>query len=357
MTGSRKIRVLIVDDSAFMRKFFADLIVSCPDIEVVGRARNGLEAVTKVKALHPDVVTMDVEMPVMSGLEALEKIMEEYPVPVIMVSTLTARGADITLECLEKGAIDFVRKPSGNDPAQLDAIGMDLMGKIRLAVSCRPKTCSGDREKKTDEAYLQESSSWNPDKMGSFKLLLVAASTGGPQALSRLVPEIPADFPVPIAIVQHMPKGFTASFAKRLDRLSVIKAVEAKEGMRMCPGKVFLAPGGSHLFLKRDEEGFFCSLSDSPPVNSVKPAADYLFNSVALIPDARTVTVILTGMGKDGTAGARSLKAKGSVVLAESMESCVVYGMPKAVLEAGIADLAVPLDCMASAIRRYFYKS
>lgn len=356
MTGSRKIRVLIVDDSAFMRKFFADLIVSCPDIEVAGRARNGLEAVTKIEALHPDVVTMDVEMPIMSGLESLERIMAESPVPVIMVSTLTARGADITLECLEKGAVDFVQKPSGNDPVQLDAIGRDLLAKIRLAASCRPKRCPGDREN-ADQAYSQESSCGNPDKTGSFKLLLVAASTGGPQALSRLIPEIPADFPVPIAIVQHMPRGFTTSFAKRLDHLSAIKAVEAEEGMRMCPGTAFLAPGGSHLFLKRDREGFFCSLSDSPPVNSVKPAADYLFNSVALIPDTRTVTVILTGMGKDGTAGARSLKAKGSVVLAESMESCVVYGMPKAVQEAGIADLAVPLDSMASAIIRHFYKS
>jgi len=354
MDGSRKIRVLIVDDSAFMRKFFADLISSSSDVEVAGRARNGLEAMSKIEVLRPDVVTMDVEMPVMNGLEALEAIMGKHPLPVIMVSTLTAKGADVTLKCLEKGALDFVQKPSGNDPVQLNAIGKDLLAKIRLAGSCQLKALPQDR-KAADGPVFRETPVVKTDtNMGPFDLLLIAASTGGPQALSRLLPEIREDFPVPIAIVQHMPKGFTASFAKRLDQLSSIHVVEAKEGMTICPGAAFLAPGGDHLFLKEDRDGLFCSLSDSPPVNSVRPAADYLFNSVALLPDIRTVTVILTGMGKDGMAGARALKAKGSVVLTESKESCVVYGMPKMVYEAGIADLSIPLDRMAQAIMRYF---
>lgn len=351
MAGSNRIRVLIVDDSAFMRKFFEDLLSSASDIEVIGRARNGMESISKIRSLKPDVVTMDVEMPVMDGLSALEIIMKENPLPVIMVSTLTSRGAEITLKCLERGALDFVQKPSSRDLSQMQKIGSDLLMKVRLAVSSKHVQFSAE-----EEACAEHSPVIKPLDRGPFQILLVASSTGGPQALSRLLPEFPEDFPVPVALVQHMPKAFTSSFAKRLDQLSRIKVVEAEEGMSLCPGKAVLAPGGSHLLLKGSRQGLFCSLSDTPPVNSVRPAADCLFGSVALLPDIKTVTAILTGMGRDGTAGARSLRAGGSVILAESAETAVVYGMPKSARDAGLVDFSLPLHRMAGEIMRYFRK-
>lgn len=348
MTGSSKIRVLVVDDSAFMRKFFEDLLSSAPDVEVIGRARNGEEAIAKIRSLKPDVVTMDVEMPVMDGLSALAVIMRENPLPVIIVSTLTSRGADITLRCLEMGALDFVRKPSSRDLSQMQTIGRDLLMKVRLAAGSARKVSPA-----TEHAEAMDVPPLNITPGGPFQILLMAASTGGPQALSRLLPEFPEDFPVPIALVQHMPKTFTASFAKRLDQLCRIKVVEAEDAMPLRPGMAAVAPGGMHLLLKGGTNGFFCTLSSTPPVNSVRPAADCLFSSAALISGIKALTVILTGMGRDGTAGARALRERGAVVLAESPETAVVYGMPKNTVDAGLADMCLPLYRMPETIMRY----
>lgn len=352
MTGSSRIRVLVVDDSAFMRKFFEDLLSSATDVEVIGRARNGEEAISKIRSMKPDVVTMDVEMPVMDGLSALAVIMREDPLPVIIVSTLTSRGADITLRCLEMGAFDFVQKPSSRDLSQMQTISSDLLMKVRLAAVSRKKKSPVTKEKGQSPGLLQK-----VQPGAGFQVLLVAASTGGPQALSRLLPELPEDFPVPVALVQHMPRAFTASFASRLDQLSRIKVVEAEEGNPLRPGTAVIAPGGTHLLLKGRGGRLFCSLSNTPPVNSVRPAADCLFSSAALIPATRALTVVLTGMGRDGTAGARALKERGSVVLAESPETAVVYGMPKYVVEAGLADLSLPLYKMPEAIMQYIGRS
>ncbi len=354
MAGSTRIRVLIVDDSAFMRKFFEDLLASVPDMEVIGRARNGSEAIQKIKTLSPDVVIMDVEMPVMDGLSALEVIMKEHPLPVIMVSTLTSRGAEVTLKCLEMGALDFVQKPSSRDLSQIYRIGSELLNKVRLAISSKPREFPLRGKSLLETQWKKQEG--KPLSKGPFHILLIASSTGGPQALSRLLPEIPEDFPVPIAIVQHMPKGFTLSFARRLDQLSRIDVEEAEQGMSLRPGMAVIAPGGLHLLIKGSRDALFCSLSDSPPVNAVRPAADCLFSSTALIPEIKVVTVILTGMGKDGTAGARSLREKGAFILAESAESAVVYGMPKSAKNAGLVDLSLPLDRMAGEIMRNFRK-
>jgi two-component system chemotaxis response regulator CheB len=356
MDAPDKTRVLIVDDSAFMRMFFENLLSSFPDIEVAGKARNGVDALQKIKRLKPDVVTLDVEMPQLDGLSALRKIMSTCPLPVIMVSTLTSSSADITMECLEEGALDFVQKPASRNPRELKAIGNDLVTKIRLAAHSRTKILRiGDHVPIKEDFHVkrtEETMTCRQD--GNPDLLLIAASTGGPQALSRLLPCLPGDFPVPVAMVQHMPAGFTKSFTRRLNGLSPLSVREAEEGMPLVPGTAILAPGGRHLLIKKNEKGFFCSLSDLPPVNSVRPAADTLFSSVALLDCVRTVTVILTGMGKDGAAGAKILREKGSVIMAESKESAIIYGMPKAVVDAGIADVLLPLDRLPAEIKRLF---
>ncbi len=346
-TALKKIRVLIVDDSAFMRRFFEDLISSEPDIEVVGKARNGADAIRKIASLNPDLVTMDVEMPEMDGVSALKEIMKGPPLPVIMLSTLTSRGADITLECLETGAFDFIQKPSSREPVEMEKIGKRLLAKIRMASSSmniQPQAPSKIEKKallksKKEKAFtpLNKISRTKPE------LLLIASSTGGPQALSRFLPEIPGDFPAPIVIVQHMPAGFTRSLARRLDGQCRIPVCEARQDMQLVPGRAVLAPGGYHLILKRNSIGMFCSLSDLPPVNSVRPAADCLFNSAALFQDIRSTAVILTGMGRDGTNGAKALRENGAFIFAESEETSVVFGMPRSAIEAGIVDLALPI--------------
>lgn len=357
-TALKKTRVLIVDDSAFMRRFFEDLISSEPDIEVVGKARNGADAIRKTASLSPDIVTMDVEMPEMDGLSALKEIMKGPPVSVIMLSTLTSSGADITLECLETGAFDFVQKPSSSEPLEMDRIGKQLLAKIRMAntsMIIQPQAPS----------KIEKQLSWKSKKEKAFKplnrisrkkpeLLLIASSTGGPQALSRFLPEIPRDFPAPIVIVQHMPAGFTRSLAGRLDGQCRIPVCEARQDMQLHPGTAVLAPGGYHLILKRNSTGLFCSLSDLPPVNSVRPAADCLFNSAALFQDIRSTAVILTGMGRDGTNGARALRENGAFIFAESEETSVVFGMPRSAIEAGIVDLALPIYDLPELIVKQF---
>jgi two-component system chemotaxis response regulator CheB len=260
------------------------------------------------------------------------------------------------MECLEEGALDFVQKPASRNPRELKAIGNDLVTKIRLAAHSRTKILRiGDHVPIKEDFHVkrtEETITCRQD--GNPDLLLIAASTGGPQALSRLLPCLPGDFPVPVAMVQHMPAGFTKSFTRRLNGLSPLSVREAEEGMPLVPGTAILAPGGRHLLIKKNEKGFFCSLSDLPPVNSVRPAADTLFSSVALLDCVRTVTVILTGMGKDGAAGAKILREKGSVIMAESKESAIIYGMPKAVVDAGIADVLLPLDRLPAEIKRLF---
>lgn len=342
---SRPVRVLIVDDSAFMRKILAD-ILSGPGLEVVGTARDGEDALRKVESLRPDVVTLDVEMPRMGGLAALEAIMKSRPLPVVMVSSKTARGADVTLQALAAGAVDFIQKPSGAISLDMNRVADELRTKVLEASRARlrlPSPPSLGRAPAAPAAAGPLAEAPRKREARRFELLAVASSTGGPRALQEVIPLLPGSFPLPVAVVQHMPEGFTASLAQRLDGLGPLHVVEASEGLVLKAGLVAIAPGGRHLSVERSQGQLVCRLSDTPPLRSVRPSADILFLSAADTVGPAALGLILTGMGRDGTDGAKAMKAKGAYIVAESAETCVVYGMPRSAVEAGVVDEQHPL--------------
>ncbi len=345
MTTNQPVRVLITDDSAFMRKIITDILSAHPGIEVAGTARNGSDAVRKAASLQPDVITMDVEMPVMDGLTALKEILSSRPVPVVMVSSLTREGAETTLQALASGAVDFICKPSGAISLDMAQVGEELTAKVLAASQARlPGNAANLSAGKGKEPVRGKTVNPAP---GTFSLVVIATSTGGPRALQKVIPSLPADFPVPVAVVQHMPRGFTASLAQRLNQLSNLTVLEARHGMPLMRGMVVIAPGDQHLLLEDGEGHLHCTLSQAPPIHSVRPAADPLFESAARLGDKRSVGVILTGMGKDGTDGAVRLKERGGLLIAESAETAVVYGMPRAAEEAGLVDRLLPLHQIA----------
>lgn len=348
--GTRPVRVLVVDDSAFMRKILSD-ILSGDGLEVVGTARDGQDALRKLETLKPDVITLDVEMPRMGGLAALEAIMACCPVPVVMVSSKTAKGAETTLQALAAGAVDFVQKPSGAISLDMDRVAGELRLKVLEASRARPRISSSRTAPPpaAERPRVTESPRREPRR---FDLLVIAASTGGPKALQEIIPLLSGRFPVPIAIVQHMPEGFTASLAQRLDGLSPLTVVEATEGLTLRPGLVVIAPGGRHLSLARREGNLVCRLSDGPPLRSVRPSADILFLSAADVVGPSVLGLILTGMGRDGTDGATALKAKGAYIVAEAAETCVVYGMPRSAVEAGVVDEQRPLGSIPETLEQ-----
>lgn len=348
--SERRIRVLVVDDSAFMRKVIGDLLAADSRIEVVGRARDGRDALEQVRKLTPHVVTLDVEMPRMDGLQFLEELMRMRPTPVVMVSSLTQQGADVTMRALSAGAVDFVTKPSGTISLDMHKVAAELCQKVigaseaNLGTLVRKTPAVSRREK---EIFQEPISS----RSRSPQIVAVASSTGGPRAIQEILPQLPATFPIPLVIVQHMPEGFTASFAQRLNDLSPLRVMEAYEGLRLEGGCAVIAPGGKHLLLEGAPGQAVCRLSDGPPVKSVKPAADLLFLSVADVFGGASIGVVLTGMGRDGSDGARAMYGKGATILAESPETCVVYGMPRAVAEAGIVHRQLPLYQIAGALK------
>ena len=350
-----KIRVLIVDDSALMRQFLSDILNSDPRIEVAGTARDGKDALLQIKTLRPDIVTMDVEMPVMDGLKALEEIMRTNPMPVIMVSSMTQEGAEITMKALAAGCVDFIGKPSGTISLNIREIGQELIDKVIAASTAKIRPRSGlfgtglKPNLSTGNDFRRMAP---PVATGRRDIVAIASSTGGPMALSDLLPKLPKKFPVPIVITQHMPKEFTPSFAKRLNDSSQIEVVEGFDGLSLKPGRAVIAPGGYHMLVKRRAGAAICSLSDSPPVLSVKPAANVMFESVANEYGGNVLVVILTGMGRDGTDGAIILHKKGAYVIGESQKTCVVYGMPKAAADAGIVDEVLPLNEIPDAMVR-----
>lgn len=355
MTSVRKTRALIVDDSAFMRKIIGDILEADPQIEVVGKARDGDEAIRKIKELSPDLVTLDVEMPGKNGLEVLREIMEQNPLPVIMVSNLTKRGADVTMQALDAGAVDFVTKPSGSISLDMEKIGDALRRKVRAASRASVSNASMKWEKFISTPHSPapvDPSKRFRNSQKPFDMLVVAASTGGPMALQEIVPALSEDFPLPVLIVQHMPPGFTSSLARRLNERSKIKVVEACDDMPIRKGVAILAPGGYHLVVERKQADLVCRLTETAPVRSVRPAADVLFQSVAEVVGGNVLVLVLTGMGKDGTDGARALKKKGAYVIAESKETCVIPGMPGAIVEAGLSDEVIPLYAIASNLVR-----
>lgn len=350
---SSPIRVLVVDDSAFTRKIISDMLNADPDITVVDVARNGAVGVEKARSLKPDVITLDVEMPVMNGLEALEIIMKEIPTPVVMLSALTQEGAATTLEALEMGAVEFVPKPSGSIVLSVDEIRDIVIEKVKLAAKARlrPQRAGYQSEKtKMRRGPLKTTREGLPRRGEcSDAVVVIGTSTGGPSALGRVLPVLPADIPAGLLVVQHMPSGFTKSLAARLNDQCQIEVREADEGDGIERGKALVAPGGYHMVVKANGK---VRLSNAPLRNGVRPAIDNTMESAADIYGNKLVGVVLTGMGRDGAEGMAAIKASGGKTIAEHESTCVIYGMPKAVIERGLADVIVPLDDVGEAIIR-----
>lgn len=413
------IRVVVADDSAFMRKVLFDLFSKTPGFQVVGQASDGKEAVKLVAKEKPDLLTLDVMMPGMNGLEALEIIMKDCPVPVLMFSSLTKQGADETIKALELGAVDFLCK-TGGSISRIDAIESEIIDKCRSVAGARiqklnfnrnifakkqeasdlkrinilekkgfnssssggvagssgiklasrsasPFKTQSAQEKtaaavqqnkqsltgmmaKRDNPLLKKKNSTSSSGVGiGQKLIALGTSTGGPRALQAVIPKLPGDMPCGMVVVQHMPAGFTKSLAERLDSMSQVTVSEAKDKERILPGHVYIAPGNYHMTVTGDRGNWAISLNQDPPLASHRPAVDTLFDSVVKY-GGDIVSVILTGMGCDGAAGMKKIKRAGGYIIAESEETTVVYGMPRAVVEAGIADEVLPVGDIAEAI-------
>ena len=348
-----KIRVLIVDDSVVVRRLLSDVLGSDPDLEVVGAAANGQIALTKIRKLHPDLVTLDVEMPVMDGLEALKEIRKDYPdLPVIMFSSLTEHNAAVTLDALAMGAQDYVTKPAnvGSVVASTQSIREELIPKIKAFC---PNTAGTTFASKIATASSDKpSSGGRPRPTQRIDIVAIAVSTGGPNALERIIPALPADFPVAVTIVQHMPPIFTNTLAQRLSAIAKIPVHEGAPGEIVRRGGVWIAPGGYHMSLTRKIAAVQIQTDQSPAENSCRPSADVLFRSVSKIYGARTLAVVLTGMGEDGLLGCKSIREAGGQVIVQDEATSVVWGMPGRVAMAGLADQTLPLDEIAPAIVR-----
>jgi two-component system chemotaxis response regulator CheB len=343
------VKVLIVDDSAFMRNALSSMLSSDPEIKVIGTARDGIEAVDKVRELKPDVVTMDVEMPRLDGLGALRLIMEKTPVPVIMVSSLTAEGAKETLDALDAGAVDFIPKNLSELSINIVKIKAMLLDKVKQIA----KKGVVLRKRKPSSAAatpyaLPPTRSTGERRVG---ILAIGSSTGGPRALQEIIPLLPKEFPVPIVIAQHMPQNFTGPFAERLNQLSKVTVKEAAAGDQLKPGLVLLAPGGWHMRVERKRSlETIVTLGESRDDLIYRPSVDELMLSVSECFPGRALGVILTGMGNDGLRGMTALKKSGGRIFAQNEETCVVYGMPKAVVDAGIADKVLAIEEMVGEI-------
>jgi two-component system chemotaxis response regulator CheB len=343
------VKVLIVDDSAFMRNALSNMLGSDPEIKVIGTARDGVEAVDKVALLKPDLVTMDVEMPRMDGIEALRLIMDKTPVPVIMVSSLTTEGAQVTLDALDHGAVDFIPKNLSELSINIVKIKAMLIDKVkqiaRSGIGRKRRITAPSRSAAPKIIPLRAT--------GERRVSVVAigTSTGGPRAIQEIIPRLPKEFPVPIVIAQHMPPNFTKPFAERLNQLSQITVKEAEEGEVLKAGVALIAPGRGHMKVSR-LRGLetVVSISENREEFIYRPSVDYLMQSIAEFFPGRALGVILTGMGSDGVKGLTALKQSGGRVFAQNEETCVVYGMPRAVVDAGIADKVLAVEEMAGEI-------
>ncbi|MEY9092079.1 chemotaxis response regulator protein-glutamate methylesterase [Paenibacillus sp. RC84] len=369
-------RILVVDDSVFMRKIITDLIEEDPNFRVVAVAKNGAEAVVKTQELKPHAVTMDIEMPEMNGLEALERIMAATPTPVIMLSSLTMSGAVETIRALELGAIDFIRKPSGSISLDLFKVKQLLHEKLRIAVKTRMQPQPPIEPAKRPERFVQPSAPFvrppsaaeipkrtaatqetgkpasgvgTGSSKGFRDLVAIGTSTGGPRALQKVLSGLPADFPAPVLIVQHMPPNFTKSLSQRLNDQCAVRVVEAEEAQVLEPGTAYVAPGGLHMTVVRaDDKKYRISLSKSEPVSGHRPSVDKLFQSLLPLKELIRHAVIMTGMGSDGARTIGELRKDGAATtIAESEETCVVYGMPRVAVENGAAMFVLPLGDIA----------
>jgi len=341
------VKVLIVDDSAFMRNALSAMLSSDPEITIVGTARDGLEAIEKVQALKPDIVTLDVEMPRMDGITALKQIMAKNPVPVIMVSSLTTDGAKVTLDALDMGAVDFLPKNLSDLSINIVKLKELLIDKVKH-LGRKGVVRKRIREEDRRSVAIPQSMPVRTTGERRIGIVSIGTSTGGPRALQDIIPKLPKEFPVPIVIAQHMPASFTGPFADRLNQLSQLIVKEAEEGEPLKPGVVFIAPGFGHMRVSR-KRGIepVISISANKEEFVYRPSVDALMLSVAELFPGRALGVILTGMGNDGLKGLAALKKNGGRGFAQNEETCVVYGMPKAVVDAGIADKILPIEEMA----------
>ena len=344
----RVLRVVVVDDSAYVRKVVREILSRSPFIEVVGTARDGREALEIVAELDPDVVTCDLIMPELDGVGFVREQMQRRTVPIIIMS-IANETAEAVLEALDAGAIDFVQKPTALASEKIFEVGTELIEKVKAAgqitLNRTPASTAPPIATKTEPA---------PHISGSHSVdvVVIGISTGGPQALKRLIPQLPQDFPVPVMMVMHMPVGYTEMYAAKLNELSSLEVREAAEGDEVNTGRVFLAPAGRHLFVKRDSDGRIVVHLSAKPFDTLhKPSVDVMFQSVAEVYGGRVLGVVMTGMGSDGKEGAAWIKSQGGLVFTEAESSCVVYGMPCVVNEAGLSDKSVALEEMARAIR------
>ncbi|MBM7701885.1 protein-glutamate methylesterase/protein-glutamine glutaminase [Metabacillus iocasae] len=364
-----KVKVLVVDDSAFMRKLISDFLESDGRFEVVSTARNGEDALEKMKMFHPDVITLDVEMPRMNGLEMLRQLMKEKPTPVVMLSSTTSEGAQNTVLAMEYGAIDFLAKPSGAISLDLYKVKETLIEKVLLASKANMKVFNGkyvsyDSDlKKAVFSYRNNSTIELKNTIQSEKvktkkkIVCIGTSTGGPRALQEVLTGLPGEFESPIVIVQHMPPGFTKSLATRLNTLCSIHVKEAEHGELLIPGTAYIAPGGLHLTVKKIGSSVAVNLDEQAAIKGHRPSVDRMFESVGLLKDYEKIAVILTGMGSDGTEGLKKLKNSGKTkAIAESEETSVVYGMPKSAVATNLVDCVEPLYQISSVITEYVKK-
>ncbi|CQR71506.1 Chemotaxis response regulator protein-glutamate methylesterase [Sporomusa ovata DSM 2662] len=347
------IKVLVVDDSVFMRKLLGDLFSNEADFTVIETARNGKDAIDKAKRLKPDLITLDVEMPIVDGLKALEIIMSECPTPVVMISSLTKAGAIATLRALELGAVDFVAKTAG-PISNITDVRAEILAKCRAAVRANvsqlTKTQTINHMPTTKQVYS------SPGVQTEERIIAIGTSTGGPRALQEVITKIPGNIPCGIVIVQHMPPGFTKSLAERLNSLSAVTVKEAEHNDVVCPGLVLIAPGDYHMLLAKEGGKVLVKLNQNPPISGHRPAVDPLLESVARIFGSKAIGVILTGMGHDGTKGIQAIKHQNGKTIAEDQSTAVVFGMPKSAIEAGVVDRVAPITGITAEILRALAK-
>jgi two-component system, chemotaxis family, protein-glutamate methylesterase/glutaminase len=338
------VRVLVVDDSAYVRKVIKQILSRSPFVEVVGTARDGAEALELAEQLRPDVVTLDLMMPRMDGVTFLKEQMARRPLPVIVVS-ITSESGELMLRALEAGAVDMIQKPTALATEKVFEIGDELLAKVKAAAGARLTALAPASPRDSPPMPTP------PARTGAVDIVVLGVSTGGPQALKYLIPQLPADLPVPLAMVLHMPTGYTELYARSLNEASRLAVAEAHEGDLLRPGVALLAPAGHHLSFHRAADGTVSTHLDLRPLDTPhRPAVDVLFQSAAEVFGSRVLGVVMSGMGSDGTKGAAWIKAQGGMIFTEAEETCVVYGMPRSVAEAGLSDRSLPLTALARAI-------
>ncbi|TYK65629.1 protein-glutamate methylesterase/protein-glutamine glutaminase [Colwellia echini] len=367
-------KVLVVDDSSFFRRRVTDILNKDPQLEVIDVAINGQEAVDKAISLKPDVITMDIEMPVLNGIDAVKQIMAKFPTSILMFSSLTHQGAKATIEALEAGALDFLPKKFSDIAKDSDEAGSLLRQRVveiarksgfsrsRASATIKPSTVQPTRERTSTVISSTTPRTSVPARANKpitrssgkeYKLMAIGTSTGGPVALQKILINLDQNFPLPIIIVQHMPAAFTAAFASRLNNMCKITIKEAADGDVLKPGHAYLAPGGRQMIITGSENaGKIKILDDDSPKITFKPSVDISFGSAAKAYGGKVLGIILTGMGSDGKEGSRMLKAKGATIWSQDEESCVVYGMPQAIDKAGLSDSSIPLDMISTSIMK-----